>query len=136
VKSEVTLFCQFETLDLQVQEEFEKFLQERGINESLAFFVPEYAQHKEQKVLFFFGPVYNADDCARILGICRLAGQSEELCRCLTNTILAYRPLMPKIYITYTIRSKSYYHDLSPSPLQLRSIHAFPVPSLPDVCSA
>ncbi|KAH9018720.1 regulatory protein suaprga1 [Lactarius pseudohatsudake] len=40
---------QFETLDLSLQEEFEKFLQERGINESLAFFVPEYAQHKEQK---------------------------------------------------------------------------------------
>jgi complement component 1 Q subcomponent-binding protein len=42
--------CQFETLDLNFQEEFEKFLQERGINEGLAFFVPEYAQHKEQKV--------------------------------------------------------------------------------------
>lgn len=41
---------QFETLDLGLQEEFEKFLQERGINDSLAFFVPEYAQHKEQKV--------------------------------------------------------------------------------------
>ncbi|KAI9508574.1 mitochondrial glycoprotein [Russula earlei] len=40
---------QFETLDLGLQEEFEKFLQERGINESLALFVPEYAQHKEQK---------------------------------------------------------------------------------------
>ncbi|KAF8474396.1 regulatory protein suaprga1 [Russula ochroleuca] len=40
---------QFETLDLNFQEEFEKFLQERGINESLAFFVPEYAQLKEQK---------------------------------------------------------------------------------------
>jgi len=40
---------QFETLDLNFQEEFEKFLQERGINESLAFFIPEYAQHKEQK---------------------------------------------------------------------------------------
>ncbi|KAI0064217.1 regulatory protein suaprga1 [Artomyces pyxidatus] len=40
---------QFETLDVSVQDEFEKFLQERGINESLAFFVPEYAEHKEQK---------------------------------------------------------------------------------------
>ncbi|KAH9172731.1 regulatory protein suaprga1 [Lactarius sanguifluus] len=40
---------QFETLDVSLQEEFEKFLRERGINESLAFFVPEYAQHKEQK---------------------------------------------------------------------------------------
>lgn len=42
--------CQFETLDLNFQEEFEKFLQERGVNESLAFFVPDYAQYKEQKV--------------------------------------------------------------------------------------
>jgi Mitochondrial glycoprotein len=41
---------QFETLDLNLQEEFERFFQERGINESLAFFVPEYAQYKEQKV--------------------------------------------------------------------------------------
>ena len=41
---------QFETLDLSLQEEFEKFLQERGINENLEFFVPEYAQYKEQKV--------------------------------------------------------------------------------------
>ena len=46
--------CQFETLDLNLQEEFERFLlQERGIDESLALFVPEYAQYKEQKV----GPV-------------------------------------------------------------------------------
>ena len=30
--------------------EFEKFLQERGINESLAAFIPEFAEFKEQKV--------------------------------------------------------------------------------------
>jgi complement component 1 Q subcomponent-binding protein, mitochondrial len=41
---------QFETLDVSLQEVLEKFLQERGINENLAFFVPEYAQYKEQKV--------------------------------------------------------------------------------------
>ncbi|KAI0000143.1 mitochondrial glycoprotein [Russula compacta] len=40
---------QFDTLDLNLQEEFEKFLQERGIDESLAIFITEYAQHKEQK---------------------------------------------------------------------------------------
>ncbi|KZT07041.1 mitochondrial glyco protein [Laetiporus sulphureus 93-53] len=40
---------QFDTLDVAVQEEFEKFLQERGINESLALFIPEYAEYKEQK---------------------------------------------------------------------------------------
>ena len=41
---------QFDTLDVTVQEEFEKFLQERGINESLAAFIPEFAEFKEQKV--------------------------------------------------------------------------------------
>ena len=41
---------QFDTLDVTVQEEFEKFLQERGINETLAQFVPDYAEYKEQKV--------------------------------------------------------------------------------------
>ncbi|KAL6300950.1 mitochondrial glycoprotein [Sparassis latifolia] len=40
---------QFDTLDVNVQEEFEKFLQERGINENLAYLVPEYAEFKEQK---------------------------------------------------------------------------------------
>ncbi|KAK7462848.1 Mitochondrial acidic protein mam33 [Stygiomarasmius scandens] len=39
---------QFETLDIGLQEEFEKFLQERGINESVALFIPEYAEWKEQ----------------------------------------------------------------------------------------
>ena len=41
---------QFDTLDISVQDEFDKFLEERGINESLAFFVPDYAEYKEQKV--------------------------------------------------------------------------------------
>jgi complement component 1 Q subcomponent-binding protein len=40
---------QFDTLDVSVQEEFERFLQERGIDESLATFVPEYCEYKEQK---------------------------------------------------------------------------------------
>jgi len=39
---------QFDTLDIGVQEDFEKFLQERGINENLALFIPEYAGSKEQ----------------------------------------------------------------------------------------
>jgi complement component 1 Q subcomponent-binding protein, mitochondrial len=43
---------QFEHLDVNVQEEFEKFLRERGIAEGLALFIPEYAEHKEQKVRF------------------------------------------------------------------------------------
>jgi len=40
---------QFDTLDIGAQEEFEKFLQERGINENLALFIPEYSESKEQK---------------------------------------------------------------------------------------
>ncbi|KAK7053813.1 F-box domain-containing protein [Favolaschia claudopus] len=40
---------EFTTLDVAVQEQFEKFLEERDIGESLSFFIPEYAQHKEQK---------------------------------------------------------------------------------------
>ncbi|KAF5369087.1 hypothetical protein D9758_002909 [Tetrapyrgos nigripes] len=39
---------QFDTLDIAVQEEFEKFLQERGVNETVALFIPDYAEHKEQ----------------------------------------------------------------------------------------
>ena len=72
---------QFETLDVNFQEEFEKFLQERGINESLAFFIPEYAQHKEQKVETFTILSYAlmADGLRVIIGICRLARKSQEL---------------------------------------------------------
>jgi len=40
---------QFDNLDVAVQEEFEKYLQERGINSSVASFIPEYAAHKEQQ---------------------------------------------------------------------------------------
>ncbi|KAF4618542.1 hypothetical protein D9613_009725 [Agrocybe pediades] len=40
---------QFDTLDVGVQDEFEKFLQERGVNESVAAFIPEYAAYKEQQ---------------------------------------------------------------------------------------
>jgi hypothetical protein len=72
---------QFETLDLTFQEEFEKFLQERGVNESLAFFVPEYAQHKEQKVenSTVLSYALMADDLRVIIGICQLARKSQEL---------------------------------------------------------
>ncbi|KZO95445.1 mitochondrial glyco protein [Calocera viscosa TUFC12733] len=40
---------QFDNLDVQVQEEFEKYIQERGINEELAAFIPDFAEYKEQK---------------------------------------------------------------------------------------
>ncbi|KAG6829105.1 hypothetical protein H0H92_005647 [Tricholoma furcatifolium] len=45
----VYLGPQFETLDVSVQEEFEKYLSERGVNETMALFIPEYAEYKEQK---------------------------------------------------------------------------------------
>ena len=45
---------QFEHLDLSLQEGFEAFLAERGIDENLALLIPEYAEWKEQKVSFPF----------------------------------------------------------------------------------
>uniref|UniRef100_A0A0W0FR17 Mitochondrial glyco protein n=1 Tax=Moniliophthora roreri TaxID=221103 RepID=A0A0W0FR17_MONRR len=39
---------QFETLDVGLQEEIERWLNERGVNESIATFIPEYAEWKEQ----------------------------------------------------------------------------------------
>lgn len=44
------LLVQFQDLDPTVQEEFQSFLEERGINENLALLIPDYAQHKEQIV--------------------------------------------------------------------------------------
>jgi len=38
----------FDQLDPAVQEAFEKYFEERGIDESLAMFIPEFAEHKEQ----------------------------------------------------------------------------------------
>ncbi|KXN84057.1 Mitochondrial acidic protein mam33 [Leucoagaricus sp. SymC.cos] len=40
---------QFDTLDVAVQDEFEAFLRERGIDDTLAQFIPQFAEHKEQK---------------------------------------------------------------------------------------
>ncbi|KAJ7064670.1 mitochondrial glycoprotein [Mycena amicta] len=39
----------FETLDVTLQENFQAFLKERGVDQSLAEFIPAYAQHKEQE---------------------------------------------------------------------------------------
>lgn len=41
---------QFDHLDVNVQEEFDEFLAERGVDQNLAMFLPEYAEYKEQKV--------------------------------------------------------------------------------------
>jgi complement component 1 Q subcomponent-binding protein len=40
---------QFDHLDATVQEEFERYLEERGIGANIAVFVPDYAEYKEQK---------------------------------------------------------------------------------------
>ncbi|KAJ6579500.1 mitochondrial glycoprotein [Mycena vulgaris] len=40
---------EFSTLDVSVQEHFEKFLEERDLGENTAFFLPEYASYKEQR---------------------------------------------------------------------------------------
>lgn len=40
---------QFDTLEPALQDEFETFLQERGVNEAIALFIPQYAEYKEQK---------------------------------------------------------------------------------------
>jgi len=40
---------QFDHLDVGLQEAFEKYLEERNIGQSLASFIPEYAEHKEQQ---------------------------------------------------------------------------------------
>lgn len=39
---------QFETLDENVQTQFESYLAERGISTNLALFIPNYAEYKEQ----------------------------------------------------------------------------------------
>lgn len=40
---------QFPTLDDSLQAQFETYLEERGIGEDLALFVPLFAEYKEQK---------------------------------------------------------------------------------------
>ncbi|KJA18401.1 hypothetical protein HYPSUDRAFT_90006 [Hypholoma sublateritium FD-334 SS-4] len=40
---------QFDTLDVAVQDAFDAYIAERGISDSVAFFIPEYAAYKEQQ---------------------------------------------------------------------------------------
>ena len=54
---------QFDTLDISLQDEFDKFLQERGINQTLAYFVPEYAEYKEQKVSADSSSICSSPEC-------------------------------------------------------------------------
>jgi hypothetical protein len=48
---------QFEHLDINLQEGFEAFLAERGIDESLALLIPEFAEWKEQRVRYLIANV-------------------------------------------------------------------------------
>lgn len=45
----LTLLLQFDHLDEGLQTDFEAFLEERGIDSSLALFIPDLAEYKEQK---------------------------------------------------------------------------------------
>lgn len=40
---------QFEALDEELQEQFERFLEERGINSNLALIIPDLAEWKEER---------------------------------------------------------------------------------------
>jgi len=40
---------QYDRLEIGLQERFDEYLQERGVSEELALFIPEYAEFKEQK---------------------------------------------------------------------------------------
>ncbi|KIM37053.1 hypothetical protein M413DRAFT_448773 [Hebeloma cylindrosporum] len=54
---------QFDTLDVGVQDAFDNFLSERGINETVAQFIPEYASYKEQQeYIKWLGKVKNFVD--------------------------------------------------------------------------
>ena len=70
---------QFDTLDISLQDEFDKFLQERGIHQTLAYFVPEYAEYKEQKVCFRVWLLQHRllTTCPPTTGICQLAEERQ-----------------------------------------------------------
>jgi hypothetical protein len=77
---------QFDTLDVAVQEEFEKFLAERGIDESLALFIPEFAEFKEHKVRSSIVVVNEMAD-VYVIGIHALAREHEEVHRPLDRAL-------------------------------------------------
>lgn len=68
----------FDTLDVGLQDEFEKYLQERGINEAVASFIPEYCGYKEQQVgiiTFECSIPYSPS-----LGIREMVRQGQDIC--------------------------------------------------------
>jgi hypothetical protein len=68
-----------------VQEHFEKFLEERDIGESTAFFIPEYAAHKEQQVRLLSCSSFSSASDFLFAGIRQLAEERQGLHRCLNN---------------------------------------------------
>ena len=70
---------QFETLDVGVQEEFIRYLQERGIDDDLAVFIPELIEHKEQKVCRSLLRQRYFSPCAT--GIRQVAWKGQRICR-------------------------------------------------------
>jgi complement component 1 Q subcomponent-binding protein len=68
----------FDTLDVGLQDEFEKYLQERGINETVASFIPEYSAYKEQQVGFQTNK--RCLPYSHFAGICQVVGQGQDIC--------------------------------------------------------
>ena len=53
-------------MDVNVQEEFDEYLAERGVDQNLAVFLPEYAEYKEQKVRAVFFGVVSVERVSRL----------------------------------------------------------------------
>jgi hypothetical protein len=81
-----------------VQDAFDAFIAERGINDSVAFFIPEYAAYKEQQVrflkisLFYFA---SSDDVISA-GVRQVVVQGQELHRPLSGSLWATSGLVEK----------------------------------------
>lgn len=126
-----------------VQDEFEKFLAERGINETLALFVPEYAEYKEQKVSIPALLVHSPIDDYRLThtGVCLLALECPQLCRCIspyTYEVATGNLSLLHYSIASIIRGSHKSYSLCPIALlndMLAPLHSFGV-ILPDAVAA
>lgn len=119
--ADLICYWQFDTLDVGVQEEFEKYLNERGINESLALFIPEYAEYKEQKVLTILRPSHSIADLCNDRNMCNGLRASRTLS---TSNLLPAFACFAKILLPHTslIILTRYDYDIAycrttPSPL-------------------
>lgn len=71
---------QFETLDENVQSEFERFLEERGIATSLALFIPNFAEYKEQRGEWSGLDTERASRVVSLFGLRSLRPGSRDFC--------------------------------------------------------